>query len=165
MSCNTNSTWRQRSHDHNWANGFSLSLFHYRIVGDCPPCSDVWFQAMVFGRNQWFFRTLDGAHNWHWCIFLSLQSTYGQSFAFPYKKKLENALLHSRPGCLQIETLSSAALLPVTLNTVDDKSILICTVVSIYNGRYTETFFFSFFSYSYFFPSLFWFLVCLSRHL
>ena len=28
--------------------------------------------------------------------FLSLQSTYGQSFAFPHKSKLRNALLHSR---------------------------------------------------------------------
>ena len=29
--------------------------------------------------------------------FLSLQSTYGQAFAFPYKSELSNALLHSRP--------------------------------------------------------------------
>ena len=28
--------------------------------------------------------------------FLSLHSTYGQCFAFPYKSKLGNALLHSR---------------------------------------------------------------------
>ena len=28
--------------------------------------------------------------------FLSLQGTYGQSFAFPYKSKLRDALLHSR---------------------------------------------------------------------
>ena len=27
---------------------------------------------------------------------LSLQSTYGQSFAFPYKSKVRNTLLHSR---------------------------------------------------------------------
>ena len=44
---------------------------------------------------------------------------------FPYKSKLRNALLHSRSGCLKIETLSSAALLPVTLNTVHEKSLLI----------------------------------------
>ena len=29
--------------------------------------------------------------------FLSLQSTYGQFVAFPYKSKLKNALLPSRP--------------------------------------------------------------------
>ena len=46
--------------------------------------------------------------------FLSLQRTYGQSLASPSKSELRNALLHSRSGCLQIETLPSAALLPVT---------------------------------------------------
>ena len=74
--------------------------------------------------------------------FLSLHNTHGQSSASPYKSKLRNALLHSRSGCLQIETLSSAALLPVTLSTVYDKSLLICTVVnipvSIYNGPHAE---------------------------
>ena len=34
-------------------------------------------------------------------------------------------MLHSRSGCLQIQTLSAAALLPITLNTVYDKSLLI----------------------------------------
>ena len=29
-------------------------------------------------------------------VFLSLQSTYGQAFAFPYKSELRKALLHSR---------------------------------------------------------------------
>ena len=57
--------------------------------------------------------------------FSSLQSTYGQSFAFSYKSEPRNVLLHSRSSCLQIQTLSSAALLPVTLNTVYDKSLLI----------------------------------------
>ena len=37
------------------------------------------------------------------CLFvLSLQSTYGKSFAFPCKSKLRKALLHSRSGCLPI---------------------------------------------------------------
>ena len=57
--------------------------------------------------------------------FLSFQSTDGQSFTFPDKSELRNALLHSRSGCLHIETLSSVAFLPVTLNTVYDKSLLI----------------------------------------
>ena len=57
--------------------------------------------------------------------FLSLQSAYGQSFAFPSKSELRNALLHSRSSCLRTETLSSAALLSVTVNTVHDKSLLI----------------------------------------
>ena len=57
--------------------------------------------------------------------FLSLQSTCGQSFAFPSKSELRNALLHSSSGCLRTETLSSAALLPVTVNTVYDESLLI----------------------------------------
>ena len=43
----------------------SLSLAHCRIVGDHLPCSDAQSQATVFGRNQGFFRTLEGAHNWH----------------------------------------------------------------------------------------------------
>ena len=41
--------------------------------------------------------------------FLSLPSTCGQSFAFASESQLRNALLHSRSGCLQIQTLSSAA--------------------------------------------------------
>ena len=57
--------------------------------------------------------------------FLSLRSTYRQSFAFPSKSELKNALLRSRSGCLQIQTLSSTTLLPVMLNTVYDKSLLI----------------------------------------
>ena len=44
----------------------SLSLSHCGAVGDPLPCSAVQSQAMVFGRNQWFFRMLEGAHNWHW---------------------------------------------------------------------------------------------------
>ena len=76
-------------------------------------------------------------------VFLSLQSTSGQSFAVPDKRKLRNALLHSRSGCLQIETLSSAALLAVTLNT-DEKNLLIlyCSQhpASVYNGPPAERF-------------------------
>ena len=56
---------------------------------------------------------------------LSLQSTYRQSLAFPFKSKLRNALLHSRSGYLQIETISSAALFPVTLNRTYGKNLLI----------------------------------------
>ena len=63
-------------------------------------------------------------------------------FAFPYKSGLRNALLRSRSGCLQIETISSAALLPLTFNTVHDKSLLIlhCSQVHVhvYNGTHAE---------------------------
>ena len=107
-------------------------------MGDCAPmlgcsvsCWGVWQKSVIL-------KNVGRCPQLALVYFLSLQSTYGQSFAFSYKRKLRNALLHSRSGCLQIEMLSSAALLPVTLNTVDDKSILICTVVSIYNGPHAE---------------------------
>ena len=73
-------------------------------------------------------------------VFFVTSKHYGQSFAFPHKSKLGNALLHSRSGYLQIQTLFSAALLPVILNTIYDK--FINTVVhiraSIYNGPNAE---------------------------
>ena len=55
-------------------------------------------------------------------FFVTSKYFKAKSFAFPYKSKLRNALLHSRSGCLQIETFSSAALLPVISDTVYDKS-------------------------------------------
>ena len=85
-------------------------------------------KCLVSGHSVWqkwvIFQNVGRCPQLALEYFLSLQSTYGQSFAFPYKAKLRNALLHSRSGCLQIETFSSA-LLPVTLNTVCDKSLLI----------------------------------------
>ena len=131
MSYNTISMWCQTSHDHNWAYGSSLSVSFSLslLLWDCgwlSPMLGCSISAVVFGRNQWFFRKLEGVHNWLAQVyFLSLQSTYGQSFSFPCKGKLGNALLLARSGCLQIQTLSSAALLPLTLNTVYDKSLLI----------------------------------------
>ena len=118
MSCNTSSTRRQKSHDHNRENGSSSHPPScYGIVGDCLPC---W--CSVSGCGVWqksvVFQNVGRCPQLALVYFLSLQSTYGQSFSFPYKSKLRNALLHSRSGCLQIQTLSSAALLPVTLNTV-----------------------------------------------
>ena len=43
----------------------SPSLSCCRIVGDRLPCSDARSQAVVVGRNQLFFRMLEGAHNLH----------------------------------------------------------------------------------------------------
>ena len=125
MSCNPSSIWCRMSHDHNWASGSSLS--HCGIVEDPLPHL-VSGQATVLGHGIWqksvIFQNIGRCPQLALVYFLSLQSTYGQSFAFPDKSKLRNALLHSRSGCLQIQTLSSAALLPVTLNTACDKSLL-----------------------------------------
>ena len=52
----------------------SLSLSHCGIVGDCLPCLDARSQAVVFGRNPWFFSTLEGARNRHSCIFCHFQA-------------------------------------------------------------------------------------------
>ena len=121
MSYNTSCMWCQMSHDHNWANGSSLSL-----------SAGLWmiismFECSVLGRSVWqksvIFQNLGRCPQQALVHFLSLQSTYGQSFAFPDNRKFGNALLYSRSGCLQIETLSSAAFLPVTLNTVYNKSL------------------------------------------
>ena len=82
--------------------------------------------AQMLGLRLWCLAEIsDFSERWKGCpqlalvYFLSLQSTYGRSFAFQYKSGLRNALLHSRSGCLQLQTLSSA-LLPVTFNTVYD---------------------------------------------
>ena len=51
-------------------------------------------------------------------VFFVTSRYYGQSLASPSKSEPRNAVLHSRSGCLQTETLSSAVLWPVALNTV-----------------------------------------------
>ena len=84
----------------------------FQNVGRCPQLALVYF--LVTSKHLWTV------------------------LCFPYNSKPRNALLHSRSGCLLIETFSSAASLPVTLNTVYDKSLLIlycneCSV-NIYNG-------------------------------
>ena len=121
MSCNTSSTWCWMSHDHNWANG-SLSL--PLSLQDCG----VWSHVAVSGRSVWQkFLHVGRCPQLALVCFLPLQSTSGQSLAFPNKSKLRNALLHSRSGCMQTETPSSAAFLPGTLNTVYDRVYLYCT--------------------------------------
>ena len=117
-----NVTGSQMSH---WLFPLSLSL---------PLSARLWViishAQMLSLRPQCLAEISDFSEHWKvpttgTSVFLSLQSTCGQSFAFPDKSELRKALLHSRSGCLQIETLSSAASLPVTLNTEYDKRLLI----------------------------------------
>ena len=95
---------------------------------DCGWSSPM-LRCSVSGHGVWqkpvIFQNIGRCPQLALVYFLSLQSTHGQSFAFPDKSKLRNALLHSRSGCLQIQTLSSAAFLSITLTTVYDKSWLI----------------------------------------
>ena len=103
--------------------GLLSSLSHSSIV----IVSHAWMLGLRgnIWKKSMIFQNVGRCPQLALVYFLSLQSTYGQSFAFPFKSKLGNALLHSRSGCLQIQTLFSAALLPVTLNTVYDKGLLI----------------------------------------
>ena len=83
----------------------SLSLFfslpagswvivsHARMLGLRPPCLA---EVSDFSERWKVSTTGTGV------FFLSLPSTYGQSFAFPFKSKFRNALLHSKSSCLQI---------------------------------------------------------------
>ena len=95
------------------------------IMGDRLPCSDAYLWPRYLAEINDFSECCNVPTTGTSVFFLLLQSTYGQSFAFPYKSNVRNALLHSRLGCFQIEPVPSAVLLPVTLNTVYDKSLLI----------------------------------------
>ena len=115
--------WHRTSHESQLSQWFfSLCLFLSccGIVGDHLPCSVSDCLAEISDFSEHWKVPTAGTSD-----FLSLRSTYGQSFASPSKNELRNALLHSRSGYLQIETLPSAALLPAALNTVYDKSLLI----------------------------------------
>ena len=86
----------------------------------------------MLGLRPWYLGEMSDIFSPRWKVpttgtgvFLSIQSTSGRSFAFPSKSELRNALLPSTSGCLRIETLSSVAILPVAVNTVYDKNLLI----------------------------------------
>ena len=119
-----NITWSQLSQ---WYS-LSLSLYLSLSPQDCGWSSPM-LGCSVLGHGVWqksvILQNIGRGPQVALVYFLSLQSTCEQSFAFPNKSKLRNALLHSTSGCLQIETLSSAALLSVTLNTAYDKSLSI----------------------------------------
>ena len=69
----------------------SLSLSLSLFLWDCGWLSPM-LGCLVSGSSVWqkvSFQMLEG-------VFLLLQSTYGQSFTFPCKSRLRNALLHSR---------------------------------------------------------------------
>ena len=90
------STCRQMSHDHNWPIVLSLScslavglwviISHAQTLGLRPRC----LEEISDFSGRWKVPTTGTG------VFLSLQSTSGPSFAFPSKRELRNALLHSR---------------------------------------------------------------------
>ena len=129
MSCHTSSTWYPTSYDHNWANGslsLSLSLnLSLQGCGQSFPMLRWSVSGCVVWQKSVIFQNVGRCPQLALVYFLAVQCTYGQFFAFPLKSKLRNALLHSRSGYLQIETISSAALFPVTLNRTYGKNLLI----------------------------------------
>ena len=56
--------------------------------------------CLVSGQGVWqksvIFQNIERCPQLALMYFLSLESTYGRSFAFPCKSRLRNALLHSR---------------------------------------------------------------------
>ena len=83
----------------------SLALSHSLAAGLCLIVA----HAQMLSLRPWYLAEISDFSE-HWKVpitgisvfFLSLQSTYGQSFAFPHKSELRNVLLHSRSECLQI---------------------------------------------------------------
>ena len=111
-----NVTWSQLSR---WLfSSLSLSLSLCGIVGDRLPCSDAQSQAAVSGRNQWFFKTLEGAHNWQQCIFCHLKAPMDSPLLFQTKVSL--GML-----CFFLSQAACLCHLIASYITVYDKSLLI----------------------------------------
>ena len=71
------------------------------------------------------FQNVGRCPHWHYCIFCHFKAPMDSPLLFHTRISLGKLCFYSRSGCLQIETLSSAVLLPLTLNTVHDRSVLI----------------------------------------